>query len=145
MKVIAFIVLTLFLGKGCSEEVENDLNTAKIEYSANSKGYYERITIQNQEVFVTHNRKSSDKGEAKKISSKDWKELVGYFKTIDLDSLSTYEDPTQKRFYDGAPIAELNINYKGKRYESRSFDHGVPPVEIEKLVNKVVSLGKKEE
>jgi hypothetical protein len=58
--------------------------------------------------------------------------------------LSTYKDPTQKRVYDGAAIAELIINYKEKEYQTKNFDHGYPPVEIEKFVNKLVSLVKEE-
>ena len=66
--------------------------------------------------------------------------MVGYFQTFELDSLPSYKDPTQKRFYDGAAIADLKITYKDKVYQSKNFDHGVPPVEIEKMVNKIVSL-----
>jgi len=61
-----------------------------------------------------------------------------------LDSLSTFKDPTQKRFYDGAPIANMKVTYKDKEYQALDFDHGFPPIEIEKLVNKIVLLGKKE-
>jgi hypothetical protein len=70
--------------------------------------------------------------------------LVSDFETIALDSLATYKDPTQKRFYDGAAIANLKVTYKEKEYQTLDFDHGFPPVEIEKLVNKIVVLGKKE-
>jgi hypothetical protein len=39
--------------------------------------------------------------------------------------------PTEKRFYDGAAIANLKIIYKGVN-ETPSFDHGSPPYEIKK-------------
>ena len=63
------------------------------------------------------------------------------FKLVKLDSLATFKDPTQKRFYDGAAIANLKVSYKEKEYQTLDFDHGVPPVEIEKIVNKIVLLG----
>lgn len=144
MKVFTLLVLTIFMAKGCSQEAKNDIANAKIVYTANTRGFYQKITIQNQEISVSRERDSSDKGVTSKISDADWKELVEYFEKIELDSLSTYKDPTQKRVYDGAAIAELIINYKEKEYQTKNFDHGYPPVEIEKFVNKLVSLVKEE-
>jgi hypothetical protein len=132
------------MAKGCSQEAKNDIANAKIVYTANTRGFYQKITIQNQEISVSSERDSADKGVTSKISDADWKELVGYFEKIELDSLSTYKDPTQKRVYDGAAIAELIINYQEKEYQTKNFDHGYPPVEIEKFVNKLVSLVKEE-
>lgn len=142
MKAITMILLTIFLGKGCSQETKNDLANASIEYIATTRGFYQKITIQNQEVSISKNRNEEGKGVTAKISDADWKKLVNAFETIQLDSLSTYKDPTQKRFYDGAPMAKLKITYKEKEYESLNFDHGFPPVEIEKMITKIVSFGK---
>jgi hypothetical protein len=58
--------------------------------------------------------------------------------------LASYKDPTQKRFYDGAAMADVKIKHKDKEYQTVTFDHGFPPVEIEKLVNKITSLSKDE-
>ena len=79
------------------------------------------------------------------ISDKDWKEIIGYFEKINLEKLPTLKDPTQKRFYDGAAIANLKVRYQDKNYETTDFDHEFPPAEIEKLVNKLVSLAKEKE
>ena len=61
---------------------------------------------------------------------------------INLDELANYKDPTQKRFYDGAAIANLKVMYKDKEYRTTDFDNGFPPVEIEKLVTKITLLAK---
>jgi hypothetical protein len=61
---------------------------------------------------------------------------------LDLEKLSTYEGPTQKRLYDGAAIANLKVTYKEKQYNSASFDHGNPPVEIEDFIKKVLFVAK---
>jgi len=144
MKAIAMILLTIFMAKGCSQESKNDLANAEIVYTANNRGFYQKIVIQNQQISISNNRREGGNGTTTKISDADWKELVGYFKTIQLDSLPTFKDPTQKRFYDGAPIANMKVTYKDKEYQTLDFDHGFPPIEIEKLVNKIVLLGKKE-
>jgi hypothetical protein len=113
-------------------------------YTANTRGFYQKITVKNQEAFVSSDRNSTEKGESVKISDADWKELSGYMNDMKLDQLATYKDPTQKRFYDGAAIANLLVIDNAKEYRTVDFDNGFPPVEIEKLVNKITSLAKKE-
>lgn len=145
MKTLIAIVLTIFLGKGCSQETKNDMENTTIEYTANTRGFYKKITIQNKEVFVSTDRNSNEKGASSTISDADWKELIAYFETLELESLATYKDPTQKRFYDGAAMADLKIKHKEKDYQTVTFDHGFPPAEIEKLVNKIVVLAEEKE
>jgi ABC-type uncharacterized transport system ATPase subunit len=144
MKAITMILLTLFMAKGCSQEAKNDLAKAEIVYTANTRGFYQKITIQNQMVYISKDRNAKGKGESKKLSDKDWKELVGYFQTIQLDSIPKLKDPTQQRFYDGAAIANLKVTYQEKEYMTTDFDHGFPPAEIKKIVDKIVSFGKQE-
>jgi hypothetical protein len=144
MKLFTLIFLSIFLGKSCESQNKNDLKKAVLEYTANTRGFYQKITIQNQMVAVSKDRNGNDKSEATKISDEDWKELVGYFETIELDSLATLKAPTEKRFHDGAAIGNLKINFKNKEYISASFDHGYPPETINKLVSKINSFAKKE-
>jgi hypothetical protein len=71
--------------------------------------------------------------------------LLSEFNKVDLENLPNLKPPTQKRLYDGAAIAELKITFKGKTFETKSFDHGNPPMEIQKVVEIVNSLFKAEE
>ncbi|MGG7037002.1 MAG: hypothetical protein ACI7YS_17680 [Flavobacterium sp.] len=144
MKTLAMIVLTIFLGKSCSEGAKNDLANASMHYNAHSRGYYLDIVVANKKASVVQGRAEKENPREITISDKDWNELVGYFEKIDLEKLPEFKEPTQKRFYDGAPAAQLIVRYKDKNYESKFFDHGTPPLEIEKLVNKIVSFEKKE-
>lgn len=144
MKLFTMLFLSLFLGKSCTSQTKNDLKTAVLEYTANTRGFYQKITIQDQMVSVSKDRSGNDKQEAVKISDADWKELIGYFETINLDSLPTLKAPSQKRFHDGAAIADLKVTYKEKEYKTASFDHGYPPEAIKKLVDKINSFAKKE-
>lgn len=144
MKILSILFLTIFLGKGCEAQKKQDIETAVIEYVANTRGSYQKITVKNQMVTVSKDRSGNDKSVPTKISDADWKELVEYFKTVKLDSLAKLKAPTEKRFYDGAAIANLKVTYKDKDYETTGFDHGFPPKEIKKFVNKITSLAKKE-
>jgi hypothetical protein len=144
MKILSILFLTIFLGKGCEAQNKQNIETAVIEYVANTRGFYQKITVQNQMLTVSKDRSENDKPVPTKIANADWKELVECFKTVELDSLTKLKAPTEKRFYDGAAIANLKITYKDKVYETTAFDHGFPPKEIKKFVNKITSLAKKE-
>ena len=144
MKLFSMILLSIFLGKGCSGQQKSDLINTKIVYTANSRGFYQKITIQDQQISVSNNRRDEGLGTTTKISNENWKSLVSLFSIIDLEKVSTYEGPTKKRLYDGAAMANMTITTKEKEYQSTTFDHGTPPVEIADFINKLVSLVKQE-
>lgn len=143
MKILAAILLTIFLGKGCSGEQKQDLANAVVVYEANTRGFYQKITVQNKKVTITRDRKGDD-AKTNPISDADWKGLIAEFQEINLDDLENLKAPTEKRFYDGAAIGNLHVTYKDKTYATSGFDHGVPPAEIERIVNKILSLVKEE-
>ena len=145
MKILSLLLLTVFLGKSCEGQNKQILESAVIEYTANSRGFYQKITIQNQMVLISKDRSGNDKAVATKIAADDWEELVVIFKNIELDNLSKLKAPTEKRFYDGAPIATFKIMFKDETYKSPSFDHGFPPKNIEQFVNKINSFVKQKD
>ena len=145
MKTLSMILLTIFLGKSCTNEAQNDITNTALQYTATTRGFFQKIVIINQKATISRDRNGEKNPEEIKISDKDWKEIIGYFEKIDLEKVPTLKDPTQKRFYDGAAIANLKIRYQDKNYETVNFDHGFPPAEIEKLVNKIVSIAKAKE
>jgi hypothetical protein len=140
MKTIALLFLSLFMAKGCSQDEKKDLANAEIIYTANTRGYYQKVTIHNQEITISKDRNEEGAGTTTKISEANWNELVLLFNKLDLEKLSSYEGPTQKRFYDGAAIANMKVSYKEKEYQTSDFDHGTPPLEIEYFVKKLLLL-----
>lgn len=140
MKLFAILVLTAFLGKSCSSQSQNDIKSAVVEYTANTRGFYQKIVIQNQMISTTKERDFKSMPAGKKISDADWEILVTEFQKLDLEKLPELKGPTEKRFYDGAAIANISITYKDKTYESLPFDHGTPHPTIAKFVNKITAL-----
>lgn len=140
MKLLSMLFLTIFLGKSCDAEQKQEIDTAVIEYTATTRGFYQQITVQNQKYTVTKDRGGNEKLVQQDISKSDWKKIIEAFQEVDLDGLQNLKGPTEKRFYDGAAIANIKITYKGKSYETNGFDHGNPPIEIEKLVQKITLL-----
>jgi hypothetical protein len=58
--------------------------------------------------------------------------------------LETLKAPTEKRFHDGAAIANLKVTYQDKSFQTEAFDHGNPPEAIKKIVDKINTFAKKE-
>ncbi len=146
MKAIGMILLTIFLGKSCSNEVQNDINNAVIQYSAMTRGFHLKVIITNQMATISKGRTPETMSQKQvKISDADWNELLVLFEKTNLEAFPDLKDPTQKRFYDGAAIADLKVRYQDKNYETVNFDHGFPPAEIESLVKKIVALADEKE
>lgn len=145
MKTISLILLTLFLGKSCTNQSQKDITNTVIQYTSDTRGYHLKIIIVNQKATISQGVGTDNPSEEIAISDSDWKEMISEFQKINLDEMPNLKDPTQKRFYDGAAIANLKIRYQDKNYETVSFDHGFPPAAIEKFVNKIVSLAKEKE
>lgn len=149
-------IFILFMSCNCQKKAieQNSLTENKtmsiqelpiIEYVANTRGFYQKTTFEKNTMYISKNRNETEKGEVNAISDLELSELIDLYSKIDIENLPNFKDPTQARFYDGAAIANLKITVGDKVYESTAFDHGKPPVEIEKFVNKIVALGTKEE
>ena len=144
MKFLATFLIFLFLGKGCNNATAQDMGNTVIEYTASSRGFYRKIVIKDQSIVVSKNRDEDNKKSIRKINASDWNDMVLLFKEINLQDLTNLKAPTEKRFYDGAAIANLKITFKDTTYETNSFDHGFPPAEIKEIVDQINSLIKKE-
>ena len=143
MKILSLLLLTLMLGKNCQDQNNIDLSTAKVEYTANSRGFYNNIVVGNKTISFVNTR--DGKHVSSPITDEQWNALINEFKKVDLEEIPNLKAPTQKRFYDGAAMANLKVTYKGKIYESQTFDNGFPPGKIKNLVNTIVSFSKEKE
>jgi hypothetical protein len=66
-----------------------------IEYVAGSRGFYQKIIIEKKDGWGFFRTSWKDKIVPMKISNSDWKELVSFFKMIELDSLAKLKAPTE--------------------------------------------------
>jgi len=139
MKILSLIFLTIFLGKGCAQATNKDVESAVIVYEASSKGHYTKVEVQNHMVSVSGQGVEGGM-KAKKISDADWNYLIEEFKKVDLKNMPHLISPSKQRVYDGAATANMTITYMGTQYRSSPFDHGNPPAEIKNLVDKITSF-----
>lgn len=151
MKILTFLVALLFVCSGCDsrkstfDAEKQNYETLVIQYEANTRGFHQKLVVQNHTISSTNDRKGIKTAIVQKISDTDWNALISEFNKVDLEGLPNLKAPTNKRSYDGAAIAGLKISFKGKTFETTSFDHGNPPMEIQKVVEIVNALFKAEE
>jgi hypothetical protein len=120
--------------------MSQEMQESTITYQALSRGFYLNVEIKGSKLTIIRERETLGKNYT--LSYPDIKEVSTLYQKIKLDELADYKAPTEKRFNDGAAIANLNINYQGKTYNTQGFDHENPPTEIAEFVNKIVSLTK---
>ena len=116
-------------------------NLPVVVYQETTRGMYRKISINEGKIFVVtaHGAKPA----FWELKKEDYKKLLDLYQKIDLKSLSSLKDPTQKRFYDGAPIATLSFTNEKDTYTSSEFDGGFPPKEIEAFVNELIVVAEK--
>lgn len=144
MKTIAAFLLVFVLAKGCNpSEVRKESASISFEYEATTRGSYKKIIAKQDTIYTIKSR--DGKAAAKNLSRSDWNAMLDLLAKVDVKAIEKLKAPSEKRFYDGAMIANLTVIYNKNTYSSSSFDHGNPPEEIKKLVEKIISssdLGK---
>lgn len=108
-------------------------------YKAISRGSFDYIKISDSKISVSQDRNLKMFSDYN-CTEEDQNELISILDQLNLAELENLKAPTDKRLFDGAPIATLTIIKNGIEKTTPSFDHGHPPKEIETLVNKVLSI-----
>ncbi|MES2863273.1 MAG: hypothetical protein V4666_04085 [Bacteroidota bacterium] len=119
-------------------------NVPTIYYEASTRGFFTAIKVENRILYTTKERDFKEYSNKIEISDADWAVISELATAVDLEKVKDLKWPTEKRHYDGAAHANIIFEYKGVKYPANGFDHGFPPVEIEKLVNKITKLAEKE-
>ena len=137
MKFLIILLSLISVDPSCSQSKKNQ-DTISIEYSAHSRGTYKHIIVNKKQISFENRRGESPI--IKTCNEAHWDALLKALKPVDIENIPNLKAPSEKRFYDGAAIANLTIIYNGKTYTTPSFDHGNPPNEIAELVKEMVSI-----
>jgi len=144
MKILISLLALVFLVKDCksnstSQEHSNYQKEITITYTANTRGFYEHITITKEAVNFSKDRDLKNVT-TKPCPKKDWDELMSLIRNIDISKLNTLTPPSKKFQFDGAPMATFQLNLKEQEVKTPIFDHGNPPKTIAEIVTKVLAL-----
>ena len=150
MRILSLLSVLLFVLGSCNSQ-KNGIGTSivikdiEIQYEVNTRGFYQKLVLKNATIFSTNDRDGKENPIVQKVSDVDWIAFKEEINKVDLVILPNLKAPTEKRFYDGAAIANLKIIYKGNTYQSSDFDHGFPPMEIKRVVEIMNLLFKPEQ
>ena len=137
MKKLVIIFLVLIVGQ--SMVSQEKINEFAFEYEAVTRGFYQKIKV-NKETLVFSEDRIEKKSSTVKLNNKQWKKMLELVNEIKLKNLSSLKAPSEKRKFDGAAHSKLKVLYKDDLYQSSSFDHGNPPIEIKGLVEYIIKL-----
>lgn len=139
MKTISLLFLVVFFSKNCHSDLKKQSKNISFEYETLTRGYYNKIIVKQDTLYII--RDASSKNISKSVINKnDWNILLNLLEDIDLDSIEKLKAPTNRRALDAALHANLKIVYKDKIYPSNRFDANNAPVEIEKLIDKIITI-----
>ena len=150
MRIVSLLSVLVFVLGSCNSQ-KNAIGTSiemkdiEIQYEANTRGFYNKLVLKNATISSTNDRDGKENPIVQKVTDADWSALNDEINKVDLENLPNFKAPTEKRFYDGAAIANLKIIYKGNTYQTTDFDHGFPPMQIKRVVEMVNLLFKPEE
>lgn len=133
MKLSSLLILALICSTSCASQKSSDEIT--INYKATTRGSNISIEVTSK-IF-----KKIENGTefTTKTSSSYWNELTSLINELKLEEIESFEPPSNKRLYDGALHAVLTITINNKSFNSQTFDHGNPPKELKKLLEKVLN------
>ena len=150
MRIVSILSVLVFVLGSCNSQ-KNAIGTSiemkdiEIQYEANTRGFYNKLVLKNATISSTNDRDGKENPIVQKVTDVDWSALNDEINIVDLENLPNLKAPTEKRFYDGAAIANLKIIYKGNTYQTSDFDHGFPPMQIKRVVEIANLLFKPEE
>jgi len=150
MRIVALLSTLIFVLGSCNSQKKAfgtsiEMKDIEIQYEANTRGFYNKLVFKNETISSTNDRDGKESPVIQKVSEVDRNALNYEINKVDLENLPNLKAPTEKRFYDGAAIANLKIIYKGRTYQTSDFDHGFPPMQIKRVVEIVNLLFKSEE
>lgn len=114
---------------------------SKITYESSTRGFFHSITIENG--FITSSKVRDEKGKQVQLSANEMQVIQKELEKLELAKIPALEAPSEKRFYDAAPIAYLEVIDNNTSYKTTEFDGGFPPMYIEKLVNTILAIAEK--
>ncbi len=153
MKTIILFLMSLVTLASCNctkQTMENNAvaNTEKMQsplpilkYEETTRGFARKISVENGVATIFSRKlRAGEEQKTVKISDKDLAELAKLYQKIDLEGMANLESPSQKRFHDGAAIANFIVVEGDNIYTSTAFDGGNPPAEIADIVNKLIEI-----
>ena len=123
------VILILLIGCASEEKVKNTI--LEISYKAQTRGSYIDIQL----IGNTIDFKTAKENKSIVLSNAQINDIKSIVKKITLSEINDLQAPSNRRFTDGALIANFTIKENNTSYISSDFDHDNPPKELKGLYN----------
>ncbi len=135
MKLLIYSFFSLLMLSNCDTQSHEDFT---LNYSAATRG--SSITLDANSSEIQYSDMNGDKNIT--LNKSQWDEIKELISKIDVDEIENLEAPSNGSHTDRALVATLSITIGDKTYESVNFDHGNPPNELKKLIDKLFEIVK---
>ena len=129
MKTVLFCFIILMSINTCSQE------NISLNYLAQSRGFYLKIEVQNNDLKVISEREAEPK--TKELSNETLKDIEKLIANVSFDDVHLSDD--SRSSFDAAAMAEFRCTFNNETHEY-AFDHGSPPEELKQLIEKIIVL-----
>ena len=133
MKNLLFLLLLISIS---SCKSQNETGVISIIYEAITRG--SSIEIKATSSLFTY--KDIEPEKQFKPTKNDWKSVKTLIEEINLSEMYRFNAPSEKSSVDAALQATLSITLNETTYSSQTFDHGNPPKELKKIIEKLFDL-----
>lgn len=127
------LIIFLFL-LGINSSQKETVNSVELSYQ--TRGTQKNLLITPDRTVVIIN---GEEVQSIKTTSAQWKKIAFALGKVNLVGISTLKRPTQKSLHDGAYITKVKVATFVKEYESSSFDHSAPPIQLVELIKTMKS------
>ena len=129
--------LLFFLMLVASQLTWSQVNSDLLEVSISGKkqGWFKEVMIDQYNTLVQTN----DLLMSEETPEGLWAEILRLTEAFEPEKLQTFEAPHKELYSDTRFMARLNLKMVDKNYQSVEFDEGIPPVEIQELVELILS------
>ena len=133
MKILSKVISLSFviLITNCSSSKKITASNFEVVYEAQNRGNFEKIILSKKNLQLSTR---TDK-KTVVLSKEKIKSINTILSNIKLSEIANLKAPSNKRFYDGAMNATINIKKEKDSFTSSSFDHDNPPKELKELVS----------
>lgn len=139
MKSILILMLFFIANGSCGSYGQRSDMAFNLVYTAKTRGASIEFFIDNDSISAITTGYGGLNGK-RALKSDDQKKLVALIHSVEVENIHILSPPSHENTLDRALTAKVQIAINGTKYESSTFDHGNPPMELKPLINKILAL-----
>lgn len=130
------IIAVLLMGARCNGQAD----VTRIEFTSMTRGYQKQVFVDKDSVTViVDGRQAENKVVKKAMAGNTWDAIQKELGNIDLNNVSQYKSPGNRRAFDGAKHSTLKFITKEGKEAAHTFDDLQPHRDLKRILDLVLS------